>query len=104
MLKLTPKQLTIVEFIRQYERENKLSPTLDEIAKHMGTSKVTVFEHMRSLERKGAIRRSYYKSRSVELAPELAVTDEERRQFPLVGTIAAGHPIEAIEQIGRAHV
>lgn len=97
MLKLTPKQLQIVEFVRQYERENHLSPTLEEIAQHMGTSKVTVFEHMRSLERKGAIRRSYYKSRSIELAPELAVTDQERHQFPLVGTIAAGQPIEAIE-------
>ncbi len=97
MVKLTPKQLRIVEFIRQYERENRMAPTLHEIAEHMGTSKVTVFEHMRALEQKGAIRRSHYKSRSIELSPKLAVTEDERHQFPLVGTIAAGQPIEAIE-------
>jgi len=96
-MKLTPKQLRIVEFIREYDREHGFSPTLDEMAAELGVSKVTIFEHLKALERKGAIARVYHKSRSVELAPELARGPDEEAVLPLVGRIAAGQPIEAIE-------
>jgi repressor LexA len=96
-MKLTPKQLRIVEFIRRYNRQYELSPTLEEIATELGVSKVTVFEHLKALERKGAVTRSYHKARSVELAPELARSPDEELTLPLVGLIAAGQPIEAVE-------
>lgn len=96
-MKLTPKQLQVVDFIRQYNREHGLSPTLDEIAAELGVSKVTIFEHLKALERKGAVQRAYHQARSVELAPELARSPEEETMLPLVGSIAAGRPIEAIE-------
>jgi repressor LexA len=96
-MKLTPRQLAIVDFIRQFTREHGYSPTLNEIAAQMNVSKVTIFEHMKALERKGAVVRSYHKARSVELAPQLAHAPDERTVLPLVGTIAAGAPIEALE-------
>jgi len=96
-MKLTPKQLLIVNFIREYDRGHGFSPTLDEIAAELGISKVTVFEHMKALERKGAVARSYHKARSVELAPELARRPDEEAVLPLVGRIAAGKPVEAVE-------
>jgi len=96
-MKLTPKQLRIVEYVRQYDREHGLAPTLDEIAAELNVSKVTVFEHLKALERKGAIVRTYHKSRSIELAPELANDPADGTTLPLVGRIAAGRPIEAIE-------
>ena len=96
-MKLTPKQLRIVDFIRDYGREHGFSPTLDEMASEFGVSKVTIFEHLKALERKGAVKRSYHMARSVELAPELARTADEETTLPLVGLIAAGRPIEAVE-------
>lgn len=96
-MKLTPKQLRIVEYVREYDREHGLAPTLDEIAAELDVSKVTVFEHLKALERKGAIVRTYHKSRSIELAPELAHDPADGTTLPLVGRIAAGRPIEAIE-------
>lgn len=96
-MKLTPKQFQIVTFVREYNREHGFSPTLDEIAAEMGVSKVTIFEHLKALERKGAVVRTYHKARSVELAPELARGPEEATLLPLVGIIAAGAPIEALE-------
>jgi len=96
-MKLTPRQLAIVDFIRQFTREHGYSPTLNEIAAQMNVSKVTIFEHMKALERKGAVVRSYHKARSVELAPQLARGPDEMTVLPLVGTIAAGAPIEALE-------
>jgi repressor LexA len=96
-MKLTPKQLLIVDFVREYDREHGFSPTLDEIAAQSGVSKVTIFEHMKALEKKGAVVRAYHKSRSVELAPELAARPGQELVMPLAGTIAAGKPIEAVE-------
>lgn len=96
-MKLTPKQLRIVEFVRDYDHEHGFSPTLDEIAAELAVSKVTIFEHLKALERKGAIIRTYHKSRSIELAPELARDPADDTTLPLVGRIAAGRPIEAIE-------
>jgi len=96
-MKLTPKQLRIVEFVRRYDRDHGFAPTLDEIASEFGVSKVTIHEHMKALERKGAVRRIYHKARSIELAPELARDPDEETMLPMVGTIAAGQPIEAVE-------
>lgn len=96
-MKLTPKQLQLVDYIRDYSREHGYSPTLEEMASQFGVSKVTVFEHMKALEKKGAVTRSYHKARSVELAPELARSPDEETTLPLLGQIAAGQPLEAIE-------
>jgi repressor LexA len=56
-------------------------------------SLATVHEHLSNLERKGYIRRSYRESRSVEFPPDV----EPSVPIPLLGTVAAGMPIEAVE-------
>jgi len=93
-MNLTPRQHEIVEFIRDYIVENDYAPTMQEIADHLGVSRPTVFEHIEALQAKGALHRQALRSRTIELAPEL---DPKRAALPLVGTIAAGSPIEAIE-------
>jgi len=93
-MNLTRRQHEIVEFIRDYVAENDYAPTMQEIADHLGVSRPTVFEHIEALQAKGALHREALKSRAIELAPELAGTPTA---LPLVGTIAAGSPIEAIE-------
>ena len=91
---LTPRQHQIVTFIRDYIAEHGYAPTMQEIADHLGVSRPTVFEHIEALEAKGALRREALRARSIELAPDLA---PRPTALPLVGTIAAGSPIEAVE-------
>ena len=69
---------------------------MQELADHLGITKVTVFEHVGALEKKGLLRRLPYKARSLELAPHVDFPDEPVG-LPLVGHIAAGAPIEAVE-------
>ena len=53
----TEKQLRIMEFIQQFRDERGISPTLEEIASNFGVTKITVYEHINQLERKGALKR-----------------------------------------------
>jgi len=99
---LTPRQLDIVRFILQYRAREGFSPTLQEIADHLDISPVTVYEHTRALERKGALRRTPNEARSLEVvAPELLelVPFPASPVIPLVGQIAAGRPVEALEEV-----
>lgn len=94
---LTPKQLRVLTFIRDFSAAKGYSPTMQELADEFDISKVTVFEHISSLQRKGFLRRSRHKARSLRLSDDIAFPDEKPTCFPLVGRIAAGRPIEAIE-------
>lgn len=64
----TPKQLGILRMIKQCQQEKGYSPTYAEIAKVFDISPVTVFEHIQALEKKGAITRRKFESRSLEIA------------------------------------
>jgi len=87
---MTPKQLGVLRIVEDYQDKHDYAPTLQEIAEKLGVTKVTVLSHLRHLERQGHIKRSYYRRRSIEIITST-------RKLPLVGTISAGHPIEAIE-------
>lgn len=99
-MNLTPKQLRIVQLIRDRRLANGYSPTMQEIADEVGVSKVTVFEHVEALIRKGALRRDPHKARSLSVAEDAAPLHDEvpSMAFPLVGRIAAGYPIEKFAQ------
>lgn len=134
-MNLTARQNQIVKYIYRYRKRNGMAPTLAEIAAELGISKVTVHEHISQLEKKGALEKEPYLSRSTKLTrrmirmlektfveqsryvgyeePELdedEAEDEEdedespaehdpntRLTLPLVGEIAAGRPLEAVE-------
>jgi repressor LexA len=97
-MNLTPKQLRILQLIRDCRIRNGYSPTMQELADEIGVSKVTVFEHVEALIKKGALTRDPNKARSLSIAEGVAVPDESRPfRFPLVGRIAAGYPIEKVE-------
>ena len=116
-MNLTPRQLQIFEFIRDFRTTNGFSPTMQEIADAVGVSKVTIFEHVEALVKKGALTRDRNLARSLSIADDVQLPHEERTfqiesartvtktamgalplQFPLVGKIAAGAPIEKFEQ------
>ncbi|MCC6284448.1 MAG: transcriptional repressor LexA [Phycisphaerales bacterium] len=96
-MNLTPKQLRILKLIRDWRVRHGYSPTMQELADEIGVSKVTVFEHVEALIKKKALIREANKARSLSIADGVAVPDEARPlRFPLVGRIAAGHPIEKV--------
>ena len=97
-MNLTPKQLRILQLIRDWRVRRGYSPTMQELADEIGVSKVTVFEHVEALIKKGALVREPNKARSLSIAEGVAVPDEARPlRFPLVGKIAAGYPIEKVQ-------
>ena len=87
----TVRQQQVLEFVRATLEERGIAPTLEEIAKDLGgISRVSVLDHLRALERKGAIKRKQREARAIEiLDPQYTPS----RGVPLVGTIAAGTPI-----------
>ncbi len=94
---LTRRQRDIVAFFEDYTRNQGMSPTLEEIAVSLGVNKVTVFGHVAELERKGVLVRSARGvSRGLQIAPRLQAL-ERSTTLPILGSIAAGAPIEAIE-------
>ncbi len=98
-INLTPKQIRILTLIRDWRLRQGCSPTMQELADELGVSKVTVFEHVEALIKKGALRRDANKARSLELTDRCLLPDEQRpTRLPLVGAIAAGRPIEAVEE------
>jgi repressor LexA len=95
---LTPKQLRMLTYIRDYINAHGYAPTMQELGDEFGVSKVTVFEHIVALQKKGYLRRGRHKARSLQLSGDIAFPDERPTRLPLAGTIAAGRPIEAIEE------
>jgi repressor LexA len=98
-MNLTPKQLRILQLIRDSRITHGYSPTMQELADELGISKVTVFEHVEALIKKGALKREANKARSLSICEDAIVPDEAQPlSFPLVGKIAAGYPIEKFPQ------
>ncbi len=95
---LYKKQKQILEFISQYIQINGYSPTLQEIADSMGLSSLsTVHEHLQALERKNIIKRYEGAVRGIEIVDNSVNANLSIIELPLIGYIAAGEPIEAIE-------
>jgi len=93
---LTKRQKEILDFLESFLDDNGYPPSFEEIARHFGyTSLATVHEHLENLRQKGYIRKSYNASRSIELVGEGPKASAV--ELPLLGRVAAGAPIEAIE-------
>ncbi|HKO16078.1 MAG TPA: transcriptional repressor LexA [Gemmatimonadaceae bacterium] len=94
---LTKRQREILNYLTAYSEQYGYAPSFEEIAETFKYSSLaTVHEHLTNLERKGYIRRSYNESRAIEILPsEVAPRSIE---LPILGSVAAGTPIEAVEQ------
>jgi len=103
---ITRRQKEVYDFLAKFVEENGYSPSFEEIGAGLGlTSLATVHKHISNLEQKGLLKRDYNRSRSIDLVkprgrmrqvlgasaltPDLAL--------PLLGRIAAGRPVEAVE-------
>ena len=113
---VTPRQLKVLSEVSELERKNCYLPTIGEVAGELGVSRTTVFEHIGALRKKGLIAKTTGKARSLKLTASANRLLESIRQqsgasnspssrelegLPLLGKVAAGVPIEAIENAER---
>ncbi len=100
---LTKRQKEVLDFLVSFLNKHGYSPSFEEMARSLKlTSLATVHKHITTLERKGFIRRGYNQSRSIEVLQLPKTVREQVRQrqvveLPLAGRIAAGRPLEAVE-------
>ena len=105
---ITRRQRQVYDYISNFVQSHGYSPSFEEIGQGMGLSSLaTVHKHISNLEKKGLLRRDYNRSRSIDvLAPRgrmkqamgvLAGSGNMGVSLPLVGRIAAGRPVEALQ-------
>ncbi len=93
---LTKKQRRVIDYIGSFQELNGYSPSYEEIAEGLGyRSKGTVHKHLKHLVEKGMITKQWNRSRSIEIVSE--PSEIKAVNLPLLGLVAAGEPIVAIE-------
>lgn len=93
---LTRRQKEILDFVAEHIRTHGYAPTIEEIGHNFGLSSLaTVHKHLTNLQDKGLIKRAVNRSRALELVP--SDVKVEAIELPLLGRVAAGQPIEAVE-------
>ncbi|PCJ13611.1 MAG: repressor LexA [Candidatus Neomarinimicrobiota bacterium] len=90
---LTKRQKEVLDFIGKYLSKNGYAPTFSEIAKEFGfNSKGTVYKHIKALCEKGLIQHEWNRTRAIEILDE----NSGFPTVPVLGSVAAGKPIEAV--------
>ncbi|MBV8898679.1 MAG: transcriptional repressor LexA [Verrucomicrobia bacterium] len=98
---LTQRQQEVLAFIQRQQRETGLPPTTREIQAHFGFhSQTAAMNHLRALQKKGAIRKAAGKARAA-VVPQPDRTPWER-SIPFLGLIPAGMPTDTVEETGNA--
>jgi repressor LexA len=102
---ITKRQREIYDFIARFVAERGYSPSFEEIGEGTDLSSLaTVHKHITNLEKKGLLKRDYNRSRSIDVLPprgalkkSMQVAASANAELPLRGRIAAGRPVEALE-------
>jgi len=102
---ITKRQREIYDFIARFVAERGYSPSFEEIGEGTDLSSLaTVHKHVTNLENKGLLRRDYNRSRSIDVLPprgalkrSMSVAASVAAELPLLGRIAAGRPVEALQ-------
>jgi repressor LexA len=98
-MKLTEKQKAFLGYISHYAEDWGRSPSFEEICSHFGfTSYNTVTTYLKALERKGYIHLPPKKNQKRGIKV-ISPVETRRFEFPLLGRVAAGKPIEAVEEV-----
>ncbi|MGH9702524.1 MAG: transcriptional repressor LexA [Candidatus Acidiferrales bacterium] len=101
---LTKRQKEVLDYLVAFLNKHGYSPSFEEIARALKlTSLATVHKHLSTLERKGYLRRGYNQSRSLEILQlpkpiREQVMERHVVELPMMGRIAAGRPLEAVEE------
>jgi repressor LexA len=93
---LTRRQKEILDYLGRYIERKGYAPTIEEIGEHFGLSSLaTVHKHLTNLQEKGLVKRAWNRSRALELVPTRV--EVKAVELPLLGRVAAGTPIEAVQ-------
>jgi repressor LexA len=101
---VTKRQKQVLDFVARFIEDNGYSPSYEEIARGLNlASLATVHKHISTLETKQYLKRGFNQSRSLDLGPKYIQEQRRHKQdtsleVPLLGRIAAGAPVEAVEQ------
>jgi len=101
---LTKRQKEVLDYLVDFLNKHGYSPSFEEIARSLKlTSLATVHKHITTLEKKGFLRRGYNQSRSIEVLQlpkpvREQVIERHLVELPLAGRIAAGRPLESVEE------
>lgn len=106
-LVLTARQREVLDFIRQFITQAGYPPTVREIGAHFGFVPRSVFDHLKALERKGYLRRTASKSRSLQILDASGAAQSASpgrapgplREVPILGRVAAGEPLLAEQNV-----
>ena len=90
---LTKRQKQVLDFITSYKERNQYAPSLEEIKGDLNIASIsTAHYHVRKLQESGYLQKEQHQPRAVS-----PVKEKETVEVPIIGVIAAGQPIEAIE-------
>ncbi|MFA6171901.1 MAG: transcriptional repressor LexA [Patescibacteria group bacterium] len=96
---ITKRQRQILDFINDFTKKNNFAPSYREIGEYFELrSPATIHDHIQGLKKKGFLKTSYNEARSIELVEAADFDVNKNIELPLVGYIAAGEPIEVMEQ------
>jgi len=91
---ITKRQKQVLDFVKSFKNRKGYAPSLEEIKRHLGLSSVsTAHYHVQALEHLGYLKKEENQPRTIDV-----YETEQMISLPLLGTIAAGHPIEAIQE------
>src|SRR5438270_9726664 len=100
---ITKRQRQVYDFLQDFIQRNGYSPSFEEIGDGLGLSSLaTVHKHISNLEKKGLIKRDSNRSRSIDVLPVRSrkgksMLPPPSTTLPLLGRIAAGRPVETLE-------
>src|SRR6266567_3327578 len=98
---ITKRQRQVYDFLYEFVQQHGYSPSFEEMGSGLGLSSLaTVHKHVSNLEKKGLLKRDYNRSRSIDVLPIRGMFKRAQKPelaLPLMGRIAAGQPIEAVE-------
>ena len=93
MIQITKRQKETLDFIKAYQKKKGYAPSLEEIKEHLGLASVsTAHHHVKALAAQGYLRRDENQPRGMSVNAA-----EQMIRVPLLGQIAAGQPIMALE-------
>ena len=99
--KISEKQQLILDYIKEEILKKGYPPTVREICERVGLrSTSSVHSHLNTLEENGYIRRDPTKPRAIEIIDdEFGLTRRDMTNIPIIGRVAAGEPLLAVENI-----
>ena len=95
----TERQKEVLGFIAGYIRAHAYPPTIREVADYFSISVKGAHDHLSALRKKGLLKQGDKKSRTIELVKTEAEREDDFKDIPILGTVAAGRPILALENM-----